>query len=179
MEYFPDQNILVNWVINAIPIPLINPRNVMDAIIKVKAQVDANKSMFIPEEETLVDIEQKIKTQEVRFKQNTELLQMLKQINQLIKDGATGLDIQRELAKHPLIYTDSFRIYDSMFKRVGNNKLGDLTDTTSMFNDEKTRVDSPVYFIDLINYQLNHALTENKNIEKNLDKLRKLKETST
>ena len=106
----------------------------------------------------------------VKVNRLKEKLDIFNALENLIENGATGIEIQGELVKYQRYYTYIFRTYDMTFFRVGDacfkEQLVKETEKESRFK----RIDSCENFMKLLNTNSENTQKEISVLESEIDK---------
>lgn len=163
---FPNQNEIVNWVLQTIPIPNLNPHKIMKTIQTLAKEAIKQKKHFDLENKK-VSKENLQKSEEIaqkQIKRYNEKLNFLRTIKNKIETKATGNEILQEYNNYPRHFAGILRMYDSTLKKIGDKRIIDYILKERKKSKKFSRIDSMDSFLDLLK-------NEQKSVEKQLQQL--------
>lgn len=160
-EKTPNQNEMVQFILNSIPIPNMNPMNIMNTIqslikevLKGRKELDLKAHSTYRFDKNKEEYLNKNKLQELKRKKS-----FLKHIKGLILEEATANQILAEYDKFPRHFPGILKIYDSTLKDIGNKSI--LVHLNKEEKEERfQKVNSIQSYFNTLNTELSHISDE-------------------
>lgn len=160
-EKMPNQNEMVQFILNAIPIPNMNPMNIMNTIqslikevLKEKKKKDFKSQSTYRFDKNKEEYLNKNKLQELKRKKS-----FLKHIKGLILEEATANKILSEYNKFPRHFPGILKIFEPTLKKIGDESiLGHLNENQQ--KEKFQKVNSIQSYYNTLNTELSHINDE-------------------
>jgi hypothetical protein len=168
---FPDQNLIVQWILQIIVIPNINPHLIMKSLQKLTKEALENKKKLMKSEEYLQMQRKMEKLKEsMKFqKQNLEEKQkFLNIILNLIDNGGSGHDILNEFENHPAHHVGILKAYKLILQKIGDSKLIDYLEKEKKKDDQFKQLNSAESFVNVLKTENQHIQQKINNIKNQL-----------
>lgn len=169
IEETPNQNEIVQFILNAIPIPNINPMKVMNTLQGLIKEV-IEKIKKIESKAKPVHEFDKVKSEFLlknKFQDCRKRYDFLKHIKELILGGASGTKILSEYEKFPRHFPGILRMFESTLKELGDKKI--INHMRESNNKEMfQRINSLDSFFKTLKKEISHLSTEMAQLEKRM-----------
>lgn len=160
-EKMPNQNEMVQFILNAIPIPNMNPMNIMNTIqslikevLKERKKKDFKSQSTYRFDKNKEEYLNKNKLQELKRKKS-----FLKHIKGLILEEATANKILSEYNKFPRHFPGILKIFEPTLKKIGDESiLGHLNENQQ--KEKFQKVNSIQSYYNTLNTELSHINDE-------------------
>jgi len=160
-EKTPNQNEMVQFILNAIPIPNMNPMNIMNTIqslikevLKERKELDFKSQSTYRFDKNREEYLNKNKLQELKRKKS-----FLKHIKGLILEEATANKVLSEYNKYPRHFPGILKIFEPTLKKIGDESiLGHLNENQQ--KEKFQKVNSIQSYYNTLNTELSHINDE-------------------